>query len=172
MERYRWGARDADISRELSAKAVVAHVRDGYWGSLKNHLAVGGELTNEILSLLGEILDGKKKLPNRPPSYAVYIRDKDMVGAVVKGVMVGQSSDAVYQAVADQYSLSKRQVERICAKYAEDAVWETLCNGVWNHFQEQLNGARELILAELSRRNALPARYPICDTALTPHFMS
>jgi hypothetical protein len=171
-ERYKWAFQDARISRELSAKSVAQRVRDGYWGSLKKHLVDGGDLTNEILSLLAEILDGKKRLPNRPPSYDIYIRDKGIARAVVDRVMAGQSSEAAYQAAADQYGISKRQTERICVKYAEDAVWAILCNGVWNHFQDQWRDARELILAELARRNIAPARYSVCNTALTPHFMS
>jgi hypothetical protein len=168
--------------KERQEWSVVDAARDGYWGHVKLYINRGGTLTEELQDFLGKVLDGEKRLPNRPPSFDIFIRHGKIANFVVKKVLDGQIQDAAYEEAANEFGMSKRHVERICTSRAPAAVEMAFIEKYISAEFEEARGEMDIVGDELKRRAARSGldldgferrvRYSVCPTALSPHFVS
>lgn len=160
--------------RALKYRALQTEeqLRDGNWSAAAAYLREGGDVSDEIRSLLADILEGKRRYPNRPPSVQTLRLHNKVAAFVVEGVRSGMSAARAYRVASERFGLVPESIEDICKKRASTHAELARISELYRLEFDAFSDMAKRIVEELESRGVTrrPRFFP-AKGGLTEHFL-
>jgi hypothetical protein len=137
---------------KITARSVAKQGANGNWSLVALYLREGRPVTDEIRAFLSDVLDRKKRSPNRPPSGKTALLHGKITALVIRSVRDGKSAARSYREAADRFGLTPDTVEDICKQKLPAHIWWVRQSEFYEREFTAVNEAMLRVVTELRRR--------------------